>query len=112
VSGTTTLPNEDLFAKLASMDPEQEKSAVDAVNSFTRMKMREDGFYRRILPPIMISNDELDKAVQTDGPVLWPRSEAEKIAALAQEAIRFSTDKKIKELAQKALEIWAGRLEE
>src|SRR4249920_2564419 len=26
-------------------------AAIDAVNSFTRTKMREDGFYRRILPP-------------------------------------------------------------
>jgi len=40
-----------------------EKQAIDAVNIFTRDKMREDGFFRRILPPIVISNDELDRVV-------------------------------------------------
>ena len=43
-----------------------EKQAVDAVNDFTRTKMREDGFYRRIMPPIPISNDDLDRQVDTD----------------------------------------------
>jgi hypothetical protein len=28
--------------------------AIDAVNDFTRMKLREDGFYRRIMPPVQI----------------------------------------------------------
>lgn len=30
------------------------------INDFTRQKMREDGIYRRILPPVEISDDELD----------------------------------------------------
>ena len=41
------LLNEAIFEKLASRDPLLEKQAVDAVNDFTRTKMREDGFYRR-----------------------------------------------------------------
>ena len=50
------LLNETLFEKLSSHDPVMEKQAVDAVNEFTRTKMREDGFYRRIMPPLPISN--------------------------------------------------------
>jgi len=33
------------------------------VNEFTRTKLREDGFYRRILPPVTIRNAELDRGV-------------------------------------------------
>ena len=63
------LLNEALFEKLSSTDPIMQKEAVDAVNDFTRTKMREDGFFRRIMPPVPISNDELDRQVSTDKPV-------------------------------------------
>lgn len=58
--------NETLFDQLA--DPMMKKQAVDAVNDFTRTTMREDGFARKILPPVDIGNDELDRAVDTDQP--------------------------------------------
>ena len=45
--------NEALFEKLASRDPALE--AVDAVNDFTRAKMRKDGFYRRIMQPVPVN---------------------------------------------------------
>jgi hypothetical protein len=35
-------------------------AAADAVNDFTRSKMKEDGFFKKILPPVAIGNDELD----------------------------------------------------
>jgi hypothetical protein len=63
----TQLLNETLFEQLNT--PGMEKQAIDAVNDFTRIKMREDGFYRRIMPPLQISNDELDRQVDTDKPV-------------------------------------------
>jgi len=63
------LLNEALFEKLSSTDPLMQKEAVDAVNDFTRTKMREDGFFRRIMPPVPISNDQLDRQVGTDKPV-------------------------------------------
>ncbi len=63
----TALLNEALFEQLST--PGMEKQAIDAVNDFTRIKMREDGFYRRIMPPLTISNDELDRQVDTDKPV-------------------------------------------
>ena len=63
----TRLLNDTLFEQLHT--PGMEKQAIDAVNDFTRVRMREDGFFRRIMPPITISNDELDRQVDTDKPV-------------------------------------------
>jgi len=59
--------NRALFEQLST--PGMEKQAADAVNEFTRIKMREDGFYRKIMPPLTITNDELDRQVDTDKPV-------------------------------------------
>lgn len=77
------LLNEALFEKLASRDPYMEKEAIDAVNDFTRLKMREDGFYRRIIPPLPISNDELDRQVNTDKPVKVVDKEGDSPAAIS-----------------------------
>lgn len=55
--------NEALFEQLSN--PEQNQAAVDAVNDFTRTRMREEGFYRRIMPPIGVSNDDLDRQVDS-----------------------------------------------
>lgn len=63
----TQLINSTLFDQLST--PGMEKQAIDAVNDFTRIKMREDGIARRIMPPLTISNDELDRQVDTDKPV-------------------------------------------
>lgn len=48
------------------------RGAIDSINDFTRRRMRDDGFYRRILPPLAVGNDELDRAVPTDRPVRVP----------------------------------------
>jgi len=61
--------SEATFEQLSSRDPVLVKEAEDAINDFTRTKMREDGFYRRIMPPIPITNDELDRQVDTEKPV-------------------------------------------
>jgi hypothetical protein len=45
----------------------QQWMASDCVNDFTRTKMREDGFYRRIMPPTPIPNDQLDRQVPPTG---------------------------------------------
>jgi len=62
----TRLMNETVLDRLAS--PGMQKQAVDAVNDFTRLKMREDGIQRRVMPPLEIGNDELDRAVNDDRP--------------------------------------------
>ena len=80
------LLNETLFEQLDS--PGMQKQAVDAVNDFTRTKMREDGFYRRIMPPLTITNDELDRQVDTDKPVKIVDKEPDSPAAVS---IPFAT---------------------
>lgn len=77
-----------IFEKLSSRDPVLEKQAEDAVNAFTRTKMREDGYYRRIMPPIPITNDELDRAVDTDKPIKIVDKEPDSPAAIS---IPFAT---------------------
>ena len=49
--------------------PGDERQAIDAVNDFTRTKMREIGFYRRVLPPLQIYDAKLDRLVDTQLPV-------------------------------------------
>ena len=61
--------------------PEMVKQAADTVSEFTRVKMREDGFWRKLLPPLSISNDELDRQVDTDKPVRVVDKEPESPAA-------------------------------
>ncbi len=61
--------NEAYLAKFTSDDWGLRKEASDMVNEYTRVKMREDGFLRRIMPPMTITNDQLDKQVDTDKPV-------------------------------------------
>ena len=79
----TKLLNETLFEKLASSDSVLQKEAVDAVNDFTRTKMREDGFFRRILPQVPITNDDLDRSVKTDKPVKVVDLEPDSPAAIS-----------------------------
>lgn len=64
----TNVMNNAFLDDVTSKDPELVKRASDTVNEFTRVKMREDGFARKILPPIPISNDQLDRQVFTDKP--------------------------------------------
>ncbi|MHC4176701.1 MAG: hypothetical protein ACYSWU_04300, partial [Planctomycetota bacterium] len=60
-----------------------EKEAIDAINDFTRTKMREDGFLRRIMPPLQITNEELDRQVTTDKPVKVVDKEPDSPAAIS-----------------------------
>lgn len=77
-----------IFDKLSSRDRVLEKQAEDTVNEFTRTKVREDGFYRRIMPPTPIGNDELDRQVDTDKPVKIVDKEPDSPAAIS---IPFAT---------------------
>ncbi len=82
----TQLVNEAIFNSLET--PGHEKTAIDAVNDFTRTKMREDGFFRKILPPLQISNDELDRQYHTDKPSKVIDKEPDSPAAIS---IPFAT---------------------
>lgn len=78
----TKLLNQTIFEKLASKQPGHEKQALDAINDFTRTKMREEGFYRRIMPMMPLSNDELDRAVTHDKPIKIVDMEPDSPAAI------------------------------
>lgn len=63
---STKTVNRAFADKIASDDPMLQKEAQQAVNDFTRTKMREDGFWRKIIPPVPITNDELDRQQDTE----------------------------------------------
>lgn len=63
------LINSTVLDQLDSSDRGIQKEAADTINDYVRIKMREDGFLRRILPPVAMTNDELDRQVDTDLPV-------------------------------------------
>jgi hypothetical protein len=70
-------------AFLGMLDQGMEKQAQDAVNDYIRVRMREDGFHRRIIPPVQITNDELDRQVDTDKPVKVVDKEPNSPAAIS-----------------------------
>ena len=82
----TKLTNETFLSYLET--PGMEKRALDAVVDYTRYRMREEGFYRRILPPVQVSNDDLDQKVDTDKPVKIIEREPDSPAAIS---IPFNT---------------------
>lgn len=57
-------------ALLDMFDKGLEKEAREVVTDFIRMRMREEGFARQIIPPVQVTDDDLDKQVHTDKPVI------------------------------------------
>ena len=43
--------------------------AIDAATELMRMQRKQGGFFRRIMPVIAVTNDELDRQVDTDKPI-------------------------------------------
>jgi hypothetical protein len=58
--------NNLFYEKVSSDDRAQNKQASEAVQDWTRTKMREDGFARKILPPIPVENGDLDRQLESD----------------------------------------------
>jgi hypothetical protein len=79
----TKAVNQAFYEKVTSDDVALFKDAQQAVNDFTRTKMREDGFWRKILPPVPISNDELDRQVDTEKNVKIIDKEPDSPAAIS-----------------------------
>ena len=80
---STRVINETVINRLISDDKSLQKEAQDAINDYTRRKIREDGFLRRILPPVTITNDELDRQIDTDKPVKIVDFEPDSPAAIS-----------------------------
>lgn len=62
--------NETLVNSLKSANPEIQKEASNGVNDFLRLRAREDGFARRIIPPIQVSASDFDRQADTVKPVI------------------------------------------
>lgn len=60
--------NEQWIAEMQSDDPALVKHAQDALNDFIRVYLREDSFLDRIIPPVPISDGELDRQIWTPKP--------------------------------------------
>lgn len=59
------------------------KEAADAASEYTRVFMREESFTDKILPPVLVGNDELDRQVDTDKPVIVVDKEPSSPAAIS-----------------------------
>lgn len=44
------------------------QKTANEVTEYVRKKLREDGFVRKIMPPVLITDDELDRSVSARGP--------------------------------------------
>lgn len=60
-----------------------QKEAQEAVTDFIRMRMREEGFLRQIIPPVQVTDADLDKQVDTDKPVIVCEKEPDSPAAIS-----------------------------
>lgn len=80
---TSRITSDHFWDNISSDNPAIVKNAEDAVNAFIRMKMREDGFWRKIIPPISISNSDLDRQVDTDKPTIVLDKEPNSPAAVS-----------------------------
>lgn len=94
-SGLEVITQEDakamsfaLYEKLASDDPYQVKEAKDAITDFTRTRVREDGFYRKVMPMVPVTNDKLDRQYDSESPSIVIDREGPSPAAIS---IGFNT---------------------
>ncbi|RKX22366.1 MAG: hypothetical protein DRP45_11460 [Candidatus Zixiibacteriota bacterium] len=85
---TSRITCEQFWEHLQSDNPAIVKNAQDALNSFLRMQVREEGILRAILPPIAVGNSDLDRQVDTDKPVVVLDKEPNSPAAVS---IPFAT---------------------
>ena len=72
---TIRMLDESVLSRL--LEPGAEDEAVTAINEYTRARLREDGFLRRLLPPVPAT--DFDRQVDTDVPVrvVDPRDDEE-----------------------------------
>jgi hypothetical protein len=67
---TTRMVNEQLINGFLSEDAGMKKQAQEGVEDYLRMRLYEDGFARRIQPPVKVEPSDLDRQVDTDKPVI------------------------------------------
>ena len=62
--------NRKLIDQIAGADEGEVKSASAAGTNMIRRRIREEGFTRRIIPPVPVTNEDLDRVVTHDRPVI------------------------------------------
>jgi hypothetical protein len=67
---TIRMNNEDTINGLVSSDNILSKQAQEGVEDYLRLRMYEDGFLRRIQPPVKVGPGDFDKQVDTEKPVI------------------------------------------
>lgn len=82
------MANEMVMDGLTKKEPGLEKRANDAMNGYIRTKIMEDGFMRKILPSVPITNDELSDSLTIRKP--WKIIEIEPDAVGAV-TVQFGT---------------------
>lgn len=70
-------------AFLNMIDNGNVKQAADAASDYTRVYMREESFTDKVLPPVLVGNDDLDRQVDTDKPVIIVDKEPNSPAAIS-----------------------------
>lgn len=65
---TMRMRNEVVLEQLTSNDPELVKEAQDKLNDYVRIKAREDGITRAVLPPFHVTAADLDPQVGYEEP--------------------------------------------
>lgn len=64
------ITNNNLLNKLDSDDPTMHKEAAGGVSEFLRLRAREDGFARALLPPENVTPDQFTKQLDTPDPCI------------------------------------------
>lgn len=62
--------NQNVIEGLTSDSPSIQKEAQNGVNDYLRLRAREDGYARRVQPPISVTPNDLDRQVDTVKPVI------------------------------------------
>jgi len=79
----TSTRNQTVIESLGSSDPYVQKTAQNGVDDYLRLKAREDGFARRIQPPIPVTPADLDRQVDTVKPVIVKDTEPDTPPAIS-----------------------------
>jgi hypothetical protein len=66
----TRILNQTLINGITSRDNNLQKEAADGMNTYLRIRMREDGFARRIINPDTVTEANLDRQVDTAKPTI------------------------------------------
>src|SRR3954466_606443 len=62
--------NKELIDRVLESSDGEVKQASAAGTNMIRRRIREEGFTRRIIPPQTVTNEDLDRVVQHDRPVM------------------------------------------